>query len=143
MFVERGKSSGRGNGLAGMARHRYGDGPTPSLCIYVETGQTKPQRKRSLVLKHFRNDCGLVKTARSGFPWEKTTKSSFASVYTNCETALAGLLAARSPGLRFALALEIERHRGTDEILQGRLIDLVAFVDIDGTADIPVQAGVE
>ncbi|MEA3005712.1 MAG: hypothetical protein QOI94_981, partial [Acidobacteriaceae bacterium] len=40
---------------------------------------------------------------------------------------LAGLLAAHSPGLRFALALEIERHCSADEILQGRLIDLVAF----------------
>ena len=30
---------------------------------------------------------GLIKIARSGFPWEKTTKRSLASVYTNCETA--------------------------------------------------------
>jgi hypothetical protein len=30
--------------------------------------------------------------ARSGFPWEKTTKRPLASVYTNCETAVgAGL----------------------------------------------------
>ncbi len=55
------------------------------------------------------------------------------------------LLAARSPGLglRLALALEIERHCSADEILQGRLIDLVAFVDVDGASGIPVQAGVE
>ncbi len=52
-------------------------------------------------------------------------------------------LAARSPGLRLALALEIERHCSADEILQGRLIDLVAFVDVDGAPDIPVEAGVE
>ncbi len=44
---------------------------------------------------------------------------------------LVGPLAARSPGLRLALALEIERHCGANEILQGRLIDLVAFVDGD------------
>ena len=50
---------------------------------------------------------------------------------------------ARSPGLRVALALEIERHCGADEILQGSLIELVAFVDIDGAPDIPVEAGVE
>src|SRR5512138_1755557 len=50
---------------------------------------------------------------------------------------LAGPLAARSPGLRLALALEIERHGSTDEILQGRRIDLVAFVDVDGAPDIP------
>src|SRR5213075_1164148 len=54
---------------------------------------------------------------------------------------LVGPLAARSPGLR--LALEIERHCSADEILQGRLIDLVAFVDVDGAPGIPVEAGVE
>ena len=47
------------------------------------------------------------------------------------------------PRLRLALALEIERHGSADEILQGRLIDLVAFVDVDGAPDIPVEAGVE
>ncbi len=41
------------------------------------------------VLKRFRNYCGLIKIARSGFPWEKTTRRSLASVYTNCETAVA------------------------------------------------------
>jgi len=56
---------------------------------------------------------------------------------------LVGTLAARSPGLRLALALEIEGHCSADEILQGRLIDLVAFVDVDGAPDIPVEAGVE
>ena len=56
---------------------------------------------------------------------------------------LVGPLAACSPGLRLALALEIERHCSADEILQGRLIDLVAFVDVDGAPGIPVEAGVE
>ncbi len=66
---------------------------------------------------------------------------------------LVGPLPTRSPGLRLNLwlglwiglgfALEIERHCGTDEILQGRLINLVAFVDVDGAPDIPVEAGVE
>ena len=42
--------------------------------------------------------------------------------------------------LRLALALEIERHCRADEILQGRLIDLVAFVDVDGAPDIPLEA---
>src|SRR6202167_2217805 len=37
----------------------------------------------------FRNYGGLIKIARSGFPWEKTTKRPTSSVYTNCETALA------------------------------------------------------
>ena len=56
---------------------------------------------------------------------------------------LAGPLAARSPGLRLGLllvlALEIERHCSADEILQGRLIDLVAFVHVDGAPDIPAE----
>ncbi len=60
---------------------------------------------------------------------------------------LVGPLAARSWGLwlalGFGLALEIERHCSADEILQGRLIDLVTFVDVDGAPDIPVEAGVE
>jgi len=56
---------------------------------------------------------------------------------------LAGPLAARSPGLGLALDHEIERHGSTDEILQGRLIDLVTLVDVDGAPDIPVEAGVE
>ena len=56
---------------------------------------------------------------------------------------LVGPLAARSPGLRLVLALEIERHCSADEILQGRLIDLVAFVDVDGAPGIPLEAGVE
>jgi hypothetical protein len=53
----------------------------------------------------------------------------------------------RAPGLRLVLALvleiEIERHCSADEILQGRLIDLASFVDVDGAPDIPVEAGVE
>jgi hypothetical protein len=40
------------------------------------------------VLKRFRNYCGLIKVARSGFPWEKTTKGDVAPVYTNYETAI-------------------------------------------------------
>ena len=56
---------------------------------------------------------------------------------------LVGPLAARSPGLRLALALEIERYCSADEILQCRLIDLVDLVDVDGAPDIPVEAGVE
>src|SRR5580692_6218509 len=60
---------------------------------------------------------------------------------------LVGPLAGGSPGLRLGLrlvlALEVERHCGADEILQGRLIELVAFVDVDGAPDIPVEAGVE
>src|SRR6202790_5424505 len=64
-------------------------------------------------------------------------------IWSGPEMKLVGPLAARSPGLRLALALEFERHCSADEILQGRLIDLVAFVDVDGAPDIPVEAGVE
>ena len=35
-------------------------------------------------LERFSNYCGLIKIARSGFPWEKTTRRAVASVYTNC-----------------------------------------------------------
>ena len=56
---------------------------------------------------------------------------------------LIGPLVARSPGLRLALAPEIERHGTADQLLQRRLIDLIAFADVDGASDIPVQAGVE
>jgi hypothetical protein len=38
----------------------------------------------------FLNYGGLIKIARCGFPWKKTTKRPIAPVYTNCETALAG-----------------------------------------------------
>ena len=58
---------------------------------------------------------------------------------------LVGPLLARSPRLRLrqTFALEIERHGSADEILQGRLMNLVAFVDVDGAADVPVEAGVK
>ena len=35
----------------------------------------------------FHSYCGLIRTARSGFRWENTRESFFASVYHNCETA--------------------------------------------------------
>jgi|SRR6516162_5942444 hypothetical protein len=38
-------------------------------------------------------------------------------------------------GFAFILALEIERHGSADEILQGRLIDPVPFVDVDGALE--------
>ena len=60
---------------------------------------------------------------------------------------LAGALAARTAGLwlwfGLALGMEIESHRIADEGLQGRFIELFAFVDVDGAPDIPVEAGVE
>jgi hypothetical protein len=50
-------------------------------------------------LERFRNYCGLIKVAKSGFPWEKTTKGDVASVYTNCETALVSEISCRLGGI--------------------------------------------
>jgi hypothetical protein len=49
------------------------------------------------------------------------------------------------PGLGFYLrfALKIEFDSGTNEVLEGGLVDLFAFVDVDGAAYIAFEAGVE
>src|SRR5215469_4601353 len=61
--------------------------------------------------------------------------------------SLEGPLAGGSTRLRVALAsvltLEIESYSSADEILQGRLIDLVAFMEVDRAPDVPLKAGVE
>lgn len=59
--------------------------------------------------------------------------------------SLAGPLANDPPGdgLRFRLAFEIESHGSADEMLQRRLIDFVALVDVDGAPHIPLKAGIE
>jgi hypothetical protein len=49
----------------------------------------------------------------------------------------------RPPGLRLVLALEIERRCGADEIRQGRLIGLIALVNVDGAPDIPAEGAAE
>jgi hypothetical protein len=49
----------------------------------------------------------------------------------------------RLPGHRLAFAFEIECHGCADKVLQSRLINLLAFVDIDGAPDISVKAGIE
>jgi hypothetical protein len=54
----------------------------------VERALLRSRISLSAALGRFRNYCGPMKVARSGFPWEKTTKGDVASVYTNCETAL-------------------------------------------------------
>src|SRR5262245_36869716 len=45
--------------------------------------------------------------------------------------------------LRLALKMEIERYCSADEVPQGCLIDLVAFVDVDGAPDVSFEARVE
>jgi len=37
----------------------------------------------------------------------------------------------------------MERHCSTDKILLCDLIDLFAFMDVDGSPEIPAEAGVE
>jgi hypothetical protein len=57
------------------------------------------------------------------------------------QQGLTGALAART--LLLAFALDVEGDSGADEILERRLVDFVAFVDVDGAADIAVEARVE
>jgi hypothetical protein len=47
------------------------------------------ERATFIRLRQFRNYYGLMKIARCGFPWKKTTNRPIASVYSNCETAFA------------------------------------------------------
>ena len=58
-----------------------------------------------------------------------------------------GVFVARWPRLRLSLAfkqaLEIERYRSANEIPQGRLVDFLAFADVDGAPDVAIEAGVE
>src|SRR5438876_12000822 len=102
---------------------------------------TERQRKQAIWprMDTDTHGCGLPASSRS--TGRRLEQNCMVMFWRNA--ILAGSLAARSPGLRLALALEIERHCSADEILQGRLIDLVAFVDVDGAPDIPVEAGVE
>ena len=41
------------------------------------------------------------------------------------------------------LALEIQRHSFTNEVLQRISVNLVRFLDVNDTPDLPVKAGVE
>jgi CubicO group peptidase (beta-lactamase class C family) len=75
----------------GITRSNGGlNAPIPDMLKYLVflLGDPAREAENSVILKRFRNYCGLIKVARSGFPWEKTTKGDVASVYTNCETAL-------------------------------------------------------
>ena len=44
---------------------------------------------------------------------------------------------------RMLLALQIQRRSLTNEVLQCIFVNLVIFLDVDGTPDLPVKAGVE
>jgi len=58
--------------------------------IHSFYGDPLPQEK--VRFKQFRNYCGLIRIARCGFHWKKTTKRPIASAsfYANCEIAVAG-----------------------------------------------------
>src|SRR4051794_29481335 len=56
---------------------------------------------------------------------------------------LGGAFGARAPGLGLALGLEVECDCCADQVLQCRLIDLLAFADVDGAPDVSFEAGVE
>jgi hypothetical protein len=88
-----------------------------------------------------REDCSLAPDEGPSF-W---TRRVGPRLHNFRVAELAGPLAACSPALRLGLALEmeIERYCSADEILQCRLIDLFAFVDINGAPDVPFEAGVE
>ncbi len=114
------------------APHRY-----PNTTSAVPGGWLPSRGESSLRLaeRHWLSFLRRMRQVSKLFPWEE--------VWPGPAMKLVGPLAARSPGLQLALALEIKCHGSADEILQGRLIDLVAFVDVDGAPDIPLQAGVE
>ena len=61
-------------------------------------------------LERFHSYDGLIEIARRGFPWRKTTKKSFASIYTYCETALVALAVLVQPGCALGQPLNV-RHR--------------------------------
>src|SRR5438093_11566850 len=46
-------------------------------------------------------------------------------------------------GGRSLPACNVQRHRRADERLQGRRVDLLALVDVDGSSRVPIEAGVE
>src|SRR2546422_9814641 len=46
-------------------------------------------------------------------------------------------------GGRSLPAGNVQRHGRADERLQGRRVDLLALVDVDGSSRVPIEAGVE
>jgi len=75
----------------------------------------------------------LHSCVRSHYSRDRSARSDF-----HRRVQLVGPLFSRLPGLRFqlqpALDLEVERHCLPDEILQCRVVDLLAFIDINGAA---------
>jgi hypothetical protein len=68
---------------------RWGDGRRVRRQAFCRLGIMRGfSGQPDVIVKRFRNSCCLIKVARSGFPWQKTTKGDMASVYTNCDTAV-------------------------------------------------------
>jgi hypothetical protein len=112
--------------------------------IYLDSSIVEPHYTTSCAFQHELlgiRDKGRVFLRRmlarvqTSFPMEE--------IWPGPVMKLVGPLVARSPGLRLVSALEIERHCSADEIPQGRVIDLVAFVNVDRASDIPFKARVE
>jgi hypothetical protein len=65
--------------------------------------------KKDRDLKQFRNYCGLIRIARCGFPWEKTTKMPTAS-RISCIAALAENNYVRLSSQKVACSSVIHQH---------------------------------
>src|SRR5215208_1858107 len=109
--------------------------------VLLDASQYYPRNSGSgglISVEHVRLAC-----LRIGSESQQYDRTEYLLMQPRPPMKLVGPLAARTAGLRLALALEVERHCSADEILQRRLIDLVAFVDVDGAPRIPFEAGVE
>ena len=97
---------------------------------------------RTFVLMRFRNYRGLIKIAWSGFPWKKTTKSSLASVYKNCETAVAprSITTTRRSRIFMMLAALWLCASGSLPAQTFTTLTSFNFTDGDYPVEVPVQA---
>ncbi len=84
---------------------------------------------------------GAPASAVHGRAWQRSPgrHTAKADIFMN----LLGPLTTRPPGPDLTIGRQVERHRVADEISQGRHINLLPFMNVDGSPDIPVKAGVE
>ena len=54
--------------------HRQSIRIAAAIALMTGLAGLQGQNPKPSALEQFRNDCGLKKIARCGFPWEKTTK---------------------------------------------------------------------
>src|SRR5262245_42425245 len=62
---------------------------------------------------------------------------------TYCKQAARSESAASALGGRSLPAGNVQRHGRADERLQGRRVDLLVLVDVDGSSHVSIEAGVE